>query len=102
MFGALLALDGTGGLDGSPYSSSFSVNVVLPASGCEMIANVRRRSISSRKVAMKVNTPLFHCNVTFYGCLLPSHGEHSSITLVFRRHLNYYKKGYKTYFFILL
>ena len=36
------------------------------------------------------------------GCLLPSDGEHSSITLVFRRHLNYYKKGYKTYFFILL
>src|SRR4051812_17743050 len=25
-----------------PYSSSFSVIVVLPASGCEMIANVRR------------------------------------------------------------
>ena len=25
-----------------PNSSSFSVNVVLPASGCEMIANVRR------------------------------------------------------------
>jgi hypothetical protein len=24
-----------------PYSSSFSVNVVLPASGCEMMANVR-------------------------------------------------------------
>ena len=29
-----------------PYSSSFSVSVVLPASGCEMIAKVRRRSIS--------------------------------------------------------
>ena len=27
-----------------PYSSSFSVRVVLPASGCEMIANVRRRA----------------------------------------------------------
>ncbi|MOA35014.1 hypothetical protein D3C78_1564350 [compost metagenome] len=26
-----------------PYSSSFSVRVVLPASGCEMIAKVRRR-----------------------------------------------------------
>jgi hypothetical protein len=25
-----------------PNSSSFSVSVVLPASGCEMIANVRR------------------------------------------------------------
>ena len=29
-----------------PNSSSFSVSVVLPASGCEMIANVRRRQIS--------------------------------------------------------
>src|SRR3954452_11476172 len=26
-----------------PYSNSFSVSVVLPASGCEMIAKVRRR-----------------------------------------------------------
>jgi hypothetical protein len=26
-----------------PNSSSFSVSVVLPASGCEMMANVRRR-----------------------------------------------------------
>jgi len=29
-----------------PNSSSFSVSVVLPASGWEMIANVRRRRIS--------------------------------------------------------
>ncbi len=29
------------------YSSSFSVSVVLPASGWEMIANVRRRSTSA-------------------------------------------------------
>src|SRR5687768_17334587 len=29
-----------------PYNSSFSVNVVLPASGCEMMANVRRRFTS--------------------------------------------------------
>ena len=29
-----------------PNSSSFSVSVVLPASGCEMIANVRRRATS--------------------------------------------------------
>ena len=28
------------------YSSSFSVSVVLPASGCEMIANVRRLDTS--------------------------------------------------------
>ena len=27
-----------------PNSSSFSVSVVLPASGCEMMAKVRRRS----------------------------------------------------------
>jgi hypothetical protein len=33
-----------------PYSSSFSVSVVLPASGWLMMANVRRRSISSRFV----------------------------------------------------
>ena len=31
-----------------PNSSSFSVRVVLPASGCEMIANVRRRRVSLR------------------------------------------------------
>ena len=30
-----------------PYSKNFSVSVVLPASGCEMIAKVRRRLISS-------------------------------------------------------
>ena len=30
-----------------PKSSNFSVSVVLPASGCEMIAKVRRREISS-------------------------------------------------------
>jgi hypothetical protein len=30
-----------------PNSSSFSVKVVLPASGCEMIAKGRRRAISS-------------------------------------------------------
>ena len=31
-------------------SSNFSVKVVLPASGCEMIAKVRRRAISSVRV----------------------------------------------------
>src|ERR1700752_265155 len=35
-----------------PNSSSFSVSVVLPASGCEMIANVRRRRISSARSVM--------------------------------------------------
>ena len=29
-----------------PNSRNFSVSVVLPASGCEMIAKVRRRAIS--------------------------------------------------------
>src|SRR6187200_583224 len=29
-----------------PNSSSFSVSVVFPASGCEMMANVRRRAVS--------------------------------------------------------
>jgi hypothetical protein len=32
-----------------PRSSSFSVKVVLPASGCEMIAKVRRLSAASFK-----------------------------------------------------
>jgi hypothetical protein len=30
-----------------PNSSNFAVKVVLPASGCEMIAKMRRRAISS-------------------------------------------------------
>ena len=34
-----------------PNSSSFSVSVVLPASGCEMIANVRRRATSRSRSA---------------------------------------------------
>ena len=34
------------------YSRSFSVRVVLPASGCEMIANVRREEIWSARDAM--------------------------------------------------
>src|SRR4029079_8641724 len=34
-----------------PNSSSFSVSVVLPASGCEMIANVRRRETSRARSA---------------------------------------------------
>ena len=37
-------------LDRPANSKSFSVRVVLPASGCEMIANVRRRKISSVRV----------------------------------------------------
>ena len=34
-----------------PNSSSFSVSVVLPASGCEMIAKVRRRRDFGCKIA---------------------------------------------------
>ena len=36
------------------YSRSFSVRVVLPASGCEMMAKVRREEISSAKLGMGV------------------------------------------------
>src|SRR6187200_728648 len=36
-----------------PNSSSFSVNVVLPASGCEMMANVRRFATSRMRSAGK-------------------------------------------------
>ena len=39
-----------------PKSSSFSVSVVLPASGCDMMANVRRRFISSLRLAIVVQT----------------------------------------------
>src|ERR1700758_1237136 len=35
-----------------PNNSSFSVSVVLPASGCEMIARVRRRAISAASSVM--------------------------------------------------
>src|SRR3546814_4039940 len=35
-----------------PNSSSFSVRVVLPASGCEMIAKVRRRAASAATSGM--------------------------------------------------
>jgi len=36
-----------------PNSSNYSVSVVLPASGCEMIAKVRRREISSVRVLIE-------------------------------------------------
>src|SRR3954468_7229151 len=36
-----------------PNRSSFSVSVVLPASGCETIANVRRRETSRTRSAGK-------------------------------------------------
>src|SRR5437660_12647830 len=39
-----------------PNSSSFSVRVVLPASGCEMIAKVRRRPISAARPLMGQGT----------------------------------------------
>ena len=37
-----------------PNSSSFSVSVVLPASGCEMMAKVRRRQISAASLLAAV------------------------------------------------
>src|SRR5512136_495033 len=42
-----LALTWPARLMAPPNSSNFSVSVVLPASGCEMIAKVRRRSTSA-------------------------------------------------------
>src|SRR5215831_12898789 len=39
-----------------PNSSSFSVSVVLPASGCEMMANVRRRAVSCPVRFIKLST----------------------------------------------
>ena len=47
-----------------PYSSSFSVRVVLPASGCEMIAKVRRLSICSRNDGMKTDSLFRYIHVT--------------------------------------
>ena len=44
-----------------PYKSSFSVSVVLPASGCEMIANVRRLSICSIKFSTKILQTRYPC-----------------------------------------
>jgi len=37
-----------------PNSRSFSVSVVLPASGCEMMAKVRRRATGSAAAAAKL------------------------------------------------
>jgi hypothetical protein len=55
-----------------PNSSNFSVSVVLPASGCEMIANVRRRKISSVRVLID----------GMVGCLLGSKGKARSRCVV--------------------
>src|SRR5690554_2013788 len=41
-----------------PNSSSFSVRVVLPASGCEMIAKVRRRAASFETSGMAIRAVL--------------------------------------------
>jgi hypothetical protein len=40
-----------------PKSSNFSIKVVLPASGCEVIAKVRRRAISSVRYVRVVQEP---------------------------------------------
>ena len=44
-----------------PNNSNFSVNVVLPASGCEMIAKVRRRKISAVRVLIDGLQQLRRC-----------------------------------------
>src|SRR6516164_9293448 len=49
---APLALTSPASWIAPPNSSNFSVKVVLPASGCEMIAKVRRRAISSVRVGI--------------------------------------------------
>jgi hypothetical protein len=41
-----------------PDNSKFSIKVVLPASGCEMIAKVRWRAISSGRVLINRLEPL--------------------------------------------
>jgi len=46
-------------LDRPPKNSNFSVNVVLRASGCEMIAKVRRGALSSVRVLIN---PLQLCD----------------------------------------
>src|SRR5450432_1423994 len=48
-----LALTWPARLMAPPNSSSFSVSVVLPASGCEMMAKVRRRRTSEARSAME-------------------------------------------------
>lgn len=54
--GVLFALDGARLCDGPAVEQEFSVSVVLPASGCEMIANVLRREISSCKADKPVSS----------------------------------------------
>src|SRR4051812_15038998 len=46
-----------------PNSSSFSVRVVLPASGCEMMAKVRRLATSRTRSAGKVGASMFYVTV---------------------------------------
>src|SRR3954463_14485892 len=53
-----LALTWPARLMAPPNSSSFSVSVVLPASGCEMIAKVRRRDTSAASEERAVDSAL--------------------------------------------
>src|SRR5690242_15206112 len=54
-----------------PNSSSFSVKVVLPASGCEMMANVLRRLISLEISSSVTNQFLEYVHGYVHG--LPKH-----------------------------
>src|SRR6056300_605685 len=59
-----------------PKSSSFSVSVVFPASGCEMMPKVRRRAISSKKFIGQKYMDLINQRLTksFFVLLFP-HGR---------------------------
>src|SRR6476619_2775780 len=71
-----------------PNSNSFSVSVVLPASGCEIIANVRRRSTSAasgvRAIESEVTTGLFMGRM-WQGKRAGSRGRFSQRSLVLFR-----------------
>src|SRR5512136_493636 len=55
-----LALTWPARLMAPPNSSNFSVSVVLPASGWEMIAKVRRRATSAARVLTSSITSVLH------------------------------------------
>src|ERR1700719_307579 len=75
-----LALTWPARLIAPPNSSNFSVSVVLPASGCEMIAKVRRRAISAARSVIRSKS-------SGQGCVggAQSELEHGSILATARR-----------------
>src|SRR6185369_15819879 len=60
-----------------PNSSSFSVSVILPASGCEMMANVRRRAVSCPVELMN------SLQLGFLGCVPEIELEHDRVFAAF-------------------